>query len=463
MSGTSHSASPIIGIRVPGQDEPLPGISARLIREELELLLSKEGLDPDTAGYYAGRLAENLRQASFEGAPDLLVTTNLSDVQPTAVEWLWDGRIPRGMITEIVGDPGVGKSHLALSIAVAETTGRPLPGDEPRDGRHGRVLLVAAEDSAATTIRPRAESMGADLRRIDLLQGIRKSGSERDPDLLDLRQAHHLANLRIHIREYRVTVLVIDPISAYLGNTNSDKDADVRRILTPLARIAAEEGVTVILIRHLNKGADQKALYRAGGSIAISAVSRSSLLVALRPDAPGERVVAQVKGNNSAPPPSVSFTLGAGGITWGHFGRWTADELLAPVPAKRGRKVEQAERFLKDRLASGPVSSNVVFEEGTEQGLSATTLKRALKSLGGDSRRGGYQGGSLWSLPGAGEETLAGKEDASPVRPSSDRNGSAQAPRGSNTRSETIPPSVQDSPAIGPTDGPQEFVSTWDA
>src|SRR5687768_5062079 len=51
----------------------------------------------------------------------------LSDVEPESVEWLWDGRIPLGKITNLDGDPGKGKSVAMMDITARMTTGRPMP------------------------------------------------------------------------------------------------------------------------------------------------------------------------------------------------------------------------------------------------------------------------------------------------------------------------------------------------
>ncbi len=54
----------------------------------------------------------------------------LSDVRPTQVSWLWRDRIPRGAITLLDGDGGLGKSTLSLTIAAAITAGRGLAGSD---------------------------------------------------------------------------------------------------------------------------------------------------------------------------------------------------------------------------------------------------------------------------------------------------------------------------------------------
>ena len=70
----------------------------------------------------------------------------LSDVEIQQIEWLWHGRIPLGKITLLDGDPGMGKSLLAINIAACVSTGHPMPDDTP--GIQGGVILIAPEDSA---------------------------------------------------------------------------------------------------------------------------------------------------------------------------------------------------------------------------------------------------------------------------------------------------------------------------
>lgn len=47
--------------------------------------------------------------------------TRIADVQPEQVTWLWPGRIPAGKPVTIDGDPGLGKSAIALTMAATVT------------------------------------------------------------------------------------------------------------------------------------------------------------------------------------------------------------------------------------------------------------------------------------------------------------------------------------------------------
>ena len=81
----------------------------------------------------------------------------LSRFKPREVEWFWRPYIPAGMITIMEGDPGEGKSFLAMFLAAMVSVGGKLP-----DGSQlelGTVLYISAEDDPSYTIRPRVDAM----------------------------------------------------------------------------------------------------------------------------------------------------------------------------------------------------------------------------------------------------------------------------------------------------------------
>jgi len=101
--------------------------------------------------------------------------TRMSTVKPERVRWLWPGHLPRGKVVDLSGDPGVGKSTLALDIAARVSTGRAMP-DGAGGGRPRGVLILSAEDGLADTIRPRLEAAGADLDRVIALTAVTDRG-----------------------------------------------------------------------------------------------------------------------------------------------------------------------------------------------------------------------------------------------------------------------------------------------
>ena len=81
---------------------------------------------------------ERLASSASPGNPALPpVGVLLSGVEPETVTWLWPGYIPRGKLSILDGDPGLGKSTLALDLAARLTRGHAMPdgsgGGEPGD------------------------------------------------------------------------------------------------------------------------------------------------------------------------------------------------------------------------------------------------------------------------------------------------------------------------------------------
>jgi hypothetical protein len=67
-----------------------------------------------------------------------LVIRCAADVAPEPIDWIWDGRIARGKLTVIGGDPEEGKSQIGVYIAATLSRG----GDWPNNG--GRLRPEAS-------------------------------------------------------------------------------------------------------------------------------------------------------------------------------------------------------------------------------------------------------------------------------------------------------------------------------
>ena len=92
---------------------------------------------------------------------------NMAKIEATETEWLWYPYIPYGKVTIIQGDPGEGKTTLALNIAAALTRGKTVTGDtvDPVSGKElfpVPVLFQTAEDGLADTVKPRLVAADAD-------------------------------------------------------------------------------------------------------------------------------------------------------------------------------------------------------------------------------------------------------------------------------------------------------------
>ena len=327
--------------------------------------------------------------------------TWLHTVEPQSVDWLWSGRLARGKVSALAGDPGNGKSFLSCDVAARLSRGLSWPdgGDAPK----GRVLMLSAEDDKADTIRPRIDALGGDTTQIAILEAVIDAGEER---LFSLdRDVKRLTTL---LKQEHFDLVIIDPVTAYLGKVDSHKDADVRRVLAPLFHAIEERRACLLMILHLNKNQASSALYRVGGSIALVAAARIGLVLGRDPDDQERRILAPLKCNLSAPPASLAYRFdpAQGGLIWESAPvDLDAESVLAPRIGNADNA--DAEDWLQSYLEDGPVDSKQVFDAGSREGYARSAVNRAKKKLGVKPRKIGFGPAArwVWNLPTPSEDT----------------------------------------------------------
>jgi hypothetical protein len=331
------------------------------------------------------------REATKPNRPVKVVC--IADVQQENLRWMWERRIPYGKVSLIQGDPGLGKSMITLAIAAAVTRGKTLPEGPALDT--GNVLVLACEDGVADTIKPRFVKAGGDEQRFFVALGVGTDGE----DALSL--PNDIPELKKIMVEKQIALLIIDPLSAYVaGKIDSYKDADMRRLLTPLSKLAEETGAAIIAIRHLNKGTGS-ALQRGLGSVATGAAARSVLHVAEDPVDESWRILVGVKTNVSGLAKSLRFrVLDTGQIEWGGFVDYTAKDLVAQPLQNDQSKGSEIDAIITKCLASGPKPKKDVMDAMSDAGLTVDerTVRRHILNVGGTLEADGKTG--MWGLAG---------------------------------------------------------------
>lgn len=340
--------------------------------------------------------------ADVIGRPAASVVT-LADVQPEQVSWLWPARLPAGKLVVLDGDPGVGKSTVAVAMAAHVSTGKPWP-----DGAEcpvGDVLILSAEDGLADTIRPRLDAAGGNPGRVHALTGVRfldddQNIRERPVTLADIDV------IRAAVRRDQVRLLVIDVLMAYLpAGTDSHRDQDVRAVLARLAALAEDAACCVLLLRHLNKASGGNPLYRGGGSIGIVGAARSGLIAAVDPDDETRRVLGSTKSNLAPEPESLAYRLtsadnGCAAVVWEGTTSHRATDLVnrREDDDERGER-DEAVAWLSDYLDShgGEARAGDAIRDAGRDGIAKTTLHRARKRAGVESVKSGLTGGWVWT------------------------------------------------------------------
>lgn len=334
--------------------------------------------------------------------------TSFADIHPKPVDWLWPGRISRGKLTLIVGDPGVSKSLITVSLAAISSAGALWPVDGV-PAPLGDVVFISAEDDPADTIRPRLDAAGVDPSRVHVLQSVLKTNSDgtQSQRMFSLQEdvetlAEVLASLPNPV------LVIIDPISAYLGGANSHNNTDVRGLLAPLSEVAARFGVALVAVSHLNKdGTNKNPMYRAMGSLAFIAAARACYVVVRDKDNAERRLMLPVKNNIAADTLGLAYSVvtaenGMPMIVWEKDAVVVPrDEMLSSsAPDEQVTETEWAMRVLEIELASGPKTVKEINKEAKDAGIGDKALRSARKKLGIEPKKSGFTGGWILELPG---------------------------------------------------------------
>lgn len=317
----------------------------------------------------------------------------LADVEPEEVRFLWRPRVPLGKLTILEGDPGQGKSFLTAALAAAVSRGDALPGADAFEPRN--VLMLTAEDGLGDTLRPRLDSLEADVDRIFAC-----------PDLRNLAERKHREWIEDRVQEHEALLTVIDPISAYLGpTTDTHRDNQVRSVLAPLAQIAERTGAAVMVVRHLSKAQQSRAIYRGLGSIGFTATARSVLLAGASAEDPEEKALLHIKSNIAKKAAGLGYRIleetGAARFEWTGESELTPQDLLSEERRSAGfGKIEEAREFLRETLDDGPVPATEVRQQAKEADIKMRTLDEAKRREGIRSSKRGFEGGHwCWFYP----------------------------------------------------------------
>jgi putative DNA primase/helicase len=204
----------------------------------------------------------------------------MADVRPTSIEWLWKDRIAIGKVSVLAGEGGRGKSTILCDLTARTTTGSSWP-DGAAATPTGGVIILAAEDDVEDTLAPKLLAAGADLERIFVIRSVRDEKQRRRGFNLQADLERLEAEIR---RRGNIRLIIIDPVSSYLGPVDSHKNAEVRAVLEPLGEMAARLRVAIICNNHFTKSGGN-ANNRVIGSVAFVNQARAAFIVT--PDGKG--------------------------------------------------------------------------------------------------------------------------------------------------------------------------------
>ena len=327
-----------------------------------------------------------------------------STLKPVKIEWLWNGWLAEGKPTIMAGEPGTGKTTIAIHIAAIVTNGGRWP-----DGStcpEGDVLIWSGEDDPSDTLMPRFIAAGANPSRVFFVGDNTVAGERRpfdpakDAGLL-MEEALKLPKLKL---------IVFDPIvNAIAGD--SHKNTEVRRALQPLVDFASKIGASLIGITHFSKGGQgSDPTKRVMGSVAFTAVARVVMVAAKNKDKDGNerRVFARSKSNIGPDNGGFEYSIEqveaikgiwASRVVWGNALTGSATSLLAEHDGAEKDSSDIVDLLREGLTADSWTNAKELQQSLSSYGFSKKQVWSASQQLKVVRKRGGFQGAIYWRLP----------------------------------------------------------------
>jgi AAA domain len=149
--------------------------------------------------------------------------------------WLWDGVLPEGGMSLVVGKPKAGKSTFAFALSLAVAAGREFLG---RPSAAGPVVYLALEEKRAE-VKKKLEAANCQVENIFFHFGA--------------APADAVTGVVQLIKETKAKLMIIDVLQKFIRVRDLNDYALVTNALEPLLTAARESGCHVTLTHHAGK------------------------------------------------------------------------------------------------------------------------------------------------------------------------------------------------------------------
>ena len=347
-----------------------------------------------TEGYCRQTFAEQYPEL-FEMLPDTgphSLFKPLSDFEQKEAEWLIEGYIPKGQITTLAGDGGVGKTSVWVHIAAAVSTGGRcfLDGDREVHREPGTVMFLSAEDSVRVVLKKRLIAAGADEDRI-----IAPDFSEDTNGALR-KLKFGTAELEEVMDRYRPTLCVFDPIQGFIPRGTSMADrGSMRDCLSSLITWGERYGTTFLIICHTNKRQSASGRDRIADSADQWDISRSVMIMG-KTEVEGILYLSQEKNNYDKLQITHLLSIDQDGLIVSEGTTWKRDrDYQSEKAAARSMPREECKDWIVRVLTEngGRMQLRDLVNQAERNSFSEKTMKRARTDLAKENKTRTYNKG----------------------------------------------------------------------
>ena len=354
----------------------------------------------DYWGYVDKFIDDRLRSAGQD--MKLHTLGDVADRYPP-VQWLWEGWLPRSMLTLLAAKPGAGKTHWILDLVRTLQHGGVWPDGQAVTER-GPVVWIEGE-GIPQEIAERAVAMGIETRK-DFYMVVAPDGELLDLSLPDW------GNVVIDtVAAVQPALVVVDSLSTVTPN-GQDRSEQVTPLLLWLVSLARWSGAAVVLVHHLKKSNNSGQLsfplvtmddIRGSGQIAAQA--RSILAISMMGQglaAPRRlEVLKKTISRGHTPKPMGVNAMKDGGDLVVRF------EYVDAPTAEGAPSRDNCGAWLLELLENaGPMRFKDISAAGKEEGFTDAMIWRTRKSLGAEiiDTKGKQNPKNEWALANTGAD-----------------------------------------------------------
>ena len=252
---------------------------------------------------------ESLDEPDGCGDTFLTLFKPVSEFEEQEAEWLIPGWIPKGQVTIMAADGGVGKTSVCCNITAAITSGGCCVLDPVGTKRvSGTVLLLTTEDSISKKLKKKLRLAGADQKNIIApdpaldVNGFLRELKFGAPQFAEM------------IRKFKPTLCIIDPVQGYVPpDINMGSRNAMRDCMATLTTLGEETGCTFIVICHSNKRRGASGRERISDSSDLWDIARSVIMAGFTKE-DGVRYLSNEKNNYAMLQKTVLYRMDNNGL-----------------------------------------------------------------------------------------------------------------------------------------------------
>ena len=315
-----------------------------------------------------------------------------SDITDIESDWIWPNWLPRGTVSSITGDPGIGKTQVLLTVAKIVALGGEFPDGhicEP-----GIVLIFDGENGLQEEKR-RLKNMGVTesddgSSNIYIFSPFRAEGQ---PEWLNF--VKHTQSLEKIVAEVKPDWVIVDPLVAF-HEQKEISAPDMRKLTNIQMWLAQRYNCAWTFLQHPSKDREAKGMWRMRASGDLIAGPRIQWSVNVK-NASEDLLVFQVDKINNAPfPDSLLFRIDEMGVV-----HWTGETVPHSKVETRSQRDKTAAWLTTTIRETGKISSKDLQDAAYKAGISWMSIRRLCPVIGIKPRKaqGEQYGHWYYELP----------------------------------------------------------------